>query len=114
MKSKKNVCQLCLFQAVMLWVRHDPVHRRQELDEILPCIRLGLCDPSFLQEAMNCDDYALPDMKHCFEYLSNIHQNLTSHRCCQLPAPRAPIKPLVICKSRRCNQSERHVFFFLY
>jgi len=84
----------------MQWVRHDPVNRRGVLGELLPCIRLPLLDPSFLQGAMNSDDFSLPDMQPCRDYLSNIHENLTSHRYCHLPPHRAPIKPLVICKYR--------------
>jgi hypothetical protein len=80
----------------MQWVRHDPLHRRAELEEILPCIRLQFLDPSFLRGVMNCDDFS----EHCREYLSNVHENLTSHRYCHLPPRRAPIKPLVICKFR--------------
>ncbi len=85
----------------MQWVRHDPLNRRAELAELLPCIRLQLLDPSFLRGVMNCDDFALPDMQRCLDYLSNVHENLTSHRYCRLPPHRAPIKPLVICKIQK-------------
>jgi len=84
----------------MQWVRHDPLNRRAELEEILPCIRLQFLDPSFLRGVINCDDFSEPCMKSVREYLSNVHENLTSHRYCHLPPRRAPIKPLVICKFR--------------
>lgn len=83
----------------MVWVRYDLANRRAVLEKLLKCIRLELLDPSFIREAMNCDDLSFPEMKPCRDYLSNIHQNLTSHRCCHLQAPRAPIKPLVICNT---------------
>lgn len=82
----------------MQWVRHDPLNRRAELLEILPCIRLQLLDPLFLKDVINCDDFAPPDMQRCRDYLANAYENLTSHRYCRLPPHRAPIKPLVICK----------------
>jgi hypothetical protein len=81
----------------MQWVRHDPLNRRAELLEILPCIRLQLLDPLFLKGVINCDDFAPPDMQRCRDYLANAYENLTSHRYCRLPPHRAPIKPLVIC-----------------
>ena len=37
----------------MQWVRHDPLNRRAELEELLPCIRLQFLDPSFLTR---CDE----------------------------------------------------------
>ena len=81
----------------MQWVRHDPVHRRAELMEILPCIRMEFLDPSFLKGILSCEDFAQPDMERCRDYLNNAIENLTSHRYCVLPPHRAPIKPLVIC-----------------
>jgi hypothetical protein len=81
----------------MQWVRHDPLNRRAELEEILPCIRLQFLDPSFLRGVIDYDEFAEPDMQRCRDYISNIHENLTSHRYCRLPPHRAPIKPLVIC-----------------
>jgi len=82
----------------MQWVRHDLYNRRAELEEILPCIRLQFLDPSFLKGVINCDEFAPTDMQRCRDFLSNIHDNLISHRYCHLPARRAPIKPLVICR----------------
>ena len=58
----------------MQWVRHDPLNRRAELEEIITmCIRLQLLDPSFLKVVLlNCDEFALPaDMQRCREYLAN-------------------------------------------
>lgn len=82
----------------MQWVRHDPLNRRAELVEILPCIRLQFLDPSFLKGVIDGDEFAPPDMQRCRDYLSNVHDNLTSHRYSHLPLRRAPIKPLVICR----------------
>jgi hypothetical protein len=82
----------------MQWVRHDPLNRRAELVEILPCIRLQFLDPSFLKGVIDCEDFAPPDMQRCRDYLANAYESLTSHRYCRLPPHRAPIKPLVICK----------------
>ncbi len=81
----------------MQWVRHDPLNRRAELVEILPCIRLQLLDPSFLKGVINCEDFAPADMKRCRDYLANAYEKLTSHCYFRLPPRRAPIKPLVIC-----------------
>jgi hypothetical protein len=82
----------------MQWVRHDPIHRRTELMQLLPCIRLQFLDPSFLKGVMDCDDFAPSEMERCRELLSFAYNSLTSHRYCSLPPHRAPIKPLVICE----------------
>lgn len=81
----------------MQWYRHDPAKRRDVMMQILPCIRLPLIDPTFLQRVMECDEFATADMKRCRDYLSNVREDLTSHRYCCLTRRRAPIKPLVIC-----------------
>jgi hypothetical protein len=81
----------------MQWLRHDPLNRRPEFLEILPCIRLQFLDPSFLKGVINGEDFAPPDMQRCRDYLASAYENLTSHIYCRLPAHRAPIKPLVIC-----------------
>jgi hypothetical protein len=78
------------------------LNRRAELEEILPCIRLQFLDPLFLRGVIDYDEFAEPDMQRCRDYLSSIHENLTSHRYCRLPAHRAPIKPLVICMYSIC------------
>ncbi|CAF0875087.1 unnamed protein product [Adineta steineri] len=102
----KVKCESIVYNAAMQWVRHDPCNRRAELAEILPCIRLQFLDPSFLRGVMNCSDFAQPDMIVCREYLSNVHEKLTSHRYCRLPPHRAPVKPLVIyCAGGYYNQS---------
>ena len=93
----------CLVQAVMQWVRHDPLNRRTELKDILPCIRVEFLDPSFLKGILDCDDFAPADMERCREYVKCAYETLTSHRYCQLPPHRAPIKPLVICMLRTCS-----------
>ncbi|CAF1588213.1 unnamed protein product [Rotaria sp. Silwood1] len=102
----KVECESIIYNALMQWVRHDPLNRRAELKELLPCVRFEFLEPSFLRNAMNCDDFAPPDMQHCRDYLSNVHENLTSHRYCHLPPRRAPIKPLVIyCAGGYYNKS---------
>ncbi|CAF0965904.1 unnamed protein product [Adineta steineri] len=99
-------CESIIYTAAMQWVRHDLLNRRKELSEILPCIRVQFLDPLFLKGVINCDEFAQPDMQRCREYLENAYENLTSHRYCQLPPHRAPIKPLVLyCAGGYYNQS---------
>lgn len=81
----------------MQWLRHDPLNRRAELAELFPCIRFEYLEPSFLLRAMNCDDFARPEMEPFRDYISKVHNNLIAHRYCHLPPRREPIKPLVIC-----------------
>ncbi|CAF1231262.1 unnamed protein product [Rotaria magnacalcarata] len=92
----KVECESIIYNAVMQWVRHNPLNRRAELAELFPCIRFQFLEPSFLKKAMSCDDFSQPDMEPYRDYLSNVHEKLTSHRYCHLPPRRAPIKPLVI------------------
>ena len=87
-------------QATMQWMRHDPANRKDVMMQILPCIRLPLIAPAFLQGAMDCDEFATVDMKRCRDYLSTVHEDLTTHRYRCLPRRRAPIKPLVLCTWR--------------
>jgi len=102
----KVKCESIIYNAARQWVRHDPVNRRAEFSEILPCIRIEFLDPSFLKGILDCDDFAPADMKRCRDYLSVAIDNLTSHRYCVLPAHRAPIKPLVIyCAGGYFNKS---------
>ncbi|CAF1230338.1 unnamed protein product [Rotaria sordida] len=102
----KVECESSIYNAIMQWVRHDSLNRRAELAELLPCVRFEFLEPSFLRNIINCDDLAPADMKHCRDYLSNVHENLTSHRYCHLPPCRAPIKPLVIyCAGGYYNKS---------
>ncbi|CAF3272592.1 unnamed protein product [Rotaria socialis] len=102
----KVKCESIIYNAVMQWVRHDPLNRRAELLEILPCIRLEFLDPSFLKGVINCDDFTPPDMQRCRDYIASAYDNLTSHRYCHLPPHRAPIKPLVIyCAGGYFNKS---------
>ena len=82
----------------MLWVRHAPIERRGVLSQVLPYVRLGTLGPCFIESLMHCEDFASTDMRDCQKYLSNVHQNLTSHDYSAIPPRRAPIKPLVICK----------------
>ena len=90
----------------MQWLRHDPAKRRNVMMQILPYIRLPFLDPSFVQGAMECDEFTAADMRHCREYLSNVHAGLTAHRHRCLPRFRAPIKPLVICMRKSIERQE--------
>ncbi|CAF1142072.1 unnamed protein product [Didymodactylos carnosus] len=102
----KVKCESIIYNAVMQWVRHDPIQRRSELEGLLPCVRLYFLDPSFLQRA-KCDEiYGGDDMRKCQEYLSQVYNKLTSHTYCRLPPRRQPIKPLVIyCAGGYFNKS---------
>ncbi|CAF1171740.1 unnamed protein product, partial [Didymodactylos carnosus] len=92
----KVKCESIIYNAVMQWVRHDPIKRRSELEGLLPCVRLCFLPPSFLEHA-KCDEiYGTDDMRKCQEYLSQVYNKLTSHKYCRLPPRRQPIKPLVI------------------
>ncbi|UJR14598.1 hypothetical protein I4U23_001593 [Adineta vaga] len=102
----KVPCESIVYNAAMQWFRHDPLNRRTQLEEVLPCIRLQLLEPSFLNRVLSCDVFAPPDMQRCREYLSSVHAKLTSHRYCHLPPHRQPIKPLVIyCAGGYYNKS---------
>ncbi|CAF1195502.1 unnamed protein product [Adineta ricciae] len=92
----KVPCESIIYTAAMQWCRHDPANRRPQLGEVFPCIRFQLLEPSLIRRLISCDDFAPADMQRYREYLSNIHEKLTSHRYCRLPPHREPIKPLVI------------------
>ncbi|CAF1643741.1 unnamed protein product, partial [Didymodactylos carnosus] len=79
-------------------IRHDPIRRRCELKNLLPCIRLVLLPPSFLQDA-KCDEiYGADDMRKSHEIISSAYNKLMSHVYYNLPPRRRPVKPLVICR----------------
>jgi hypothetical protein len=79
-----------VFKAVVLWVKHDPEHRRTHLDHLFQCVRFYFLPPRFLTDQMkNNDLLKMQEADKSRAYLQKICEDLIAHKPC--PAkPRMP------------------------